>query len=474
MKAFFLHCVNKKSIFSFSALIAFCVLNITFPSKLSAYTIEDLELAMETNSPELRKLEEEYKQSLLDVKDAKAGLGPTVDLQMSGTYMLNPPVGPVYLSVDDILNSISWPAGISPSSAGQYLKIYDGMESTLYNFNLSVTQPVFTWGKLIDAVKLYKDVSEIKKLQLESQEKQMRTELKTRLISLYYLERILEFLEEEKLYAARLVETSENAEKSGMLLVQDVVEAKIQAKELEIAQRDVLEQIQNQLLELERMTGLQNLEISLLDYEFYENETLSVMNLDRHQAEEMALSGNQQSIKMLEKLKDVNVAAGKIAKASVNWKPDVALQASASYGGPRFPFFEPNWYRKDDYSINISLGLKVTVWDGGKKLNDVSRKISETRVADINKIDARTSIKKNLSSQWNALDVCLMKIDYQKLKIESADAKIKQQENMYSSGYGSESDVLSAKIAKCNEQIEKERLSLNLAVACMTISYLCY
>ena len=43
---------------------------------------------------------------------------------------------------------------------------------------------------------------------------------------------------------------------------------------------------------------------------------------------------------------------------------------------------------------------------------------------------------------------------------------------MFDSGYGSETDVLSAKIERCNAQIEKERQALSRAIACLTIEYL--
>ena len=66
------------------------------------YTLESLLDATKQNHPELLKLQEEYKRSLLDVQDAWWALGPTVDMQISGTYMVNPPVGPVYLNVDEL------------------------------------------------------------------------------------------------------------------------------------------------------------------------------------------------------------------------------------------------------------------------------------------------------------------------------------------------------------------------------------
>ena len=438
------------------------------------YTLDTLLTATKQNHPELLKLQEEYRRSLLDVKDARAGLGPSIDLQVSGTYMVNPPVDAIYLNVDDIVNSIQW-NGIKPQTRGQRIKIYDGMENTLYNFQLSLTQPIFTWGKITNAVKLYKQISEIKQTQITQQTSQLETELKTRLISIYYLNRILEIINEEQTYAARMIEVSENAEKSGMLLHQDVVDTRIQAKELEIAKQDLIEQMNDQLLELARITGIENLSFENINYDFVPDIIAgfdSLLQCDSSELEAEALSGNQSSIKMLTQLQEVSKTAEKIAKGYENWKPDLALQMSGGYAGPRVPLFEPNWRRKDDYSLNISIGIKTTIWDGGKKLRDVSRKTSEAKTADINKLDARSTISKTFNSQWNAAQVCTMKIEYQDLKIESATAKINQKQIMYESGYGSETDVLSAKIERCNAQIEKEKQALSKAAACLTIEYL--
>ncbi len=442
--------------------------------KQTTYTLEGLLLATEHNHPELLKLQEEYRRSLLDVKDAWAALGPTVDLQASGTYMLNPPVGDMYINVDNIIDSIQW-NGLKPAKSGQYIKVFDGMENTLYNFQLSLTQPIFTWGKISNAIQLYQQISAIKQTQITQQTSQLETELKTRLLSLYYLNKILEILDEEETYTDRMVKVSENAELSGMITHQEVVDAKIQAKELEIAKQDLLEQINNQLLELERITGIEKLSLDEIDYDFVPQLVESfdkLLQLGHEELEKQVLSGNQSAIKMLTQLQNVSLTAEKIARGYENWKPDIALQMSSGYSGSRFPLFESNWRRKDDYSVNISIGLKTTIWDGGKKVRDVSRKMSEVKTADINKLDTRSTISKSFNTQWNAAQVCTMKIEYQDLKIESANAKINQKQQIYDSGYGSETDLLSAKIERCNAQIEKEKQAMSKAVACLTIEYL--
>lgn len=450
--------------------ILFFSFSLLFAQK---YGFEDLYNSTIEKNPEMQSLREEYNRSLLDVKDAYAGFGPTVDLQVSGTYMLKPPVDAIYLNVDDVINSIQWPTGVKPSGTGQYVKIYDGMENTLYTFQLSIMQPVYTWGKLTNAVKLYNQISEIKKSQIEMKQQQLETELQTRLISLIYLNRINKIIEDEKTFVNRLVKVSESAEKSGMILHQDVVDAKIQSKELEIAQQDLQEQINNQLLELVRSTGIEDLSLEKIDFKIDEKAVSKILESNKDELLEKALSGNQLSIKILTQLKEVNQIAVEIAEGFIYWKPDIAVQASLGYGGSRLPLLESNWLRKDDYTANFSIGIKTTIWDGGKKLNDISRKISETKTADINSLDARLTIKKTFNEQWNTAEVCSMKIEYLDLKIESCDAKIKQQETIFKTGYGSETDVLKAKIDKCNQQIEKEKQLLSQAVACMTLNHLC-
>ena len=462
----------KKLIFTFAFFAIFS--SFSRFNRLQAYDLESLLYATTQNHPELLKLQEEYRRSILDVKDAWWSLGPTVDLQASGTYMVNPPVGALYINSDDIINAIQW-NGSRPRNSGQRIKIYDGMEPTLYNFQLDITQPLFTWGKIANSIKLYTQVSQIKLTQITQQQAQLETELKTRLLSLYYMNRILQILEEEESYAERMVEVSEIAESTGMLLHQEVVDAKIQAKELEITKQDLLEKINDQLLELERITGISELSYDDINYDFVaslEEDFNSLLEADPAELESQALSGNQSSMKMLTQLQEVSKTAENISRGYENWKPDLALQMSSGFSGSRFPFLESNWKRKDDYSINISIGLKTTLWDGGKKVRDVSRKMSEVKTADINKLDARLTISQTFNSQWNAAQVCTMKIEYQDLKIESASAKIEQKQLMYESGYGSETELLSAKIERCNAQIEKEQQTLSRATACLTIEYL--
>lgn len=461
-----------KKLFCILILINFSIILFS-QETVNSYTIDELSNQLKINNSELKILYQEYQQSLIDVKNAKAGLGPTIDLTVAGTYFLNPPIDSIVLNVDDILNSITWPDSMDIKPSGQYLTLYDGMENTFYSFQLDVTQPIYTWGKLKNAIKLYEKVSEIKQLQISSKEKQLQTELNTRIVSLFYLSQIETLLNTQDEYANRLVKISEDAQKNGILLEQDVLEAKISAQQINITQQEIKEQFFNLLLSIQKMTGNQNLELANINFTPNENIFYEFANRNRDELFSKALNTTQDTFLILENLEQISQYTTKIAQASVYWKPDFALKLSLGYGGSRFPFLEKDWFRQNDYTTNFTLALKTTVWDGGKKINEIKKSKSKEEIAGVNYDDAVLSIKQKLQEQFNVIDLALSKIEYQKLKLQTLDSKIKQQEQLFNSGYGSEQELLQAKIERNTAQIELEQNKLTLAGACSTAAFLC-
>lgn len=461
-----------KKLFCILILINFSIILFS-QETVNSYTIDELSNQLKINNSELKILNQEYQQSLIDVKNAKAGLGPTIDLTVSGTYFLNPPIDSIVLNVDDILNSITWPDSMDIKPSGQYLTLYDGMENTFYSFQLDVTQPIYTWGKLKNAIKLYEKVSEIKQLQISSKEKQLQTELNTRIVSLFYLSQIETLLNTQDEYANRLVKISEDAQKNGILLEQDVLEAKISAQQINITQQEIKEQFFNLLLSIQKMTGNQNLELANINFTPNENIFYEFANRNRDELFSKALNTTQDTFLILENLEQISQYTTKIAQASVYWKPDFALKLSLGYGGSRFPFLEKDWFRQNDYTTNFTLALKTTVWDGGKKINEIKKSKSKEEIAGVNYDDTVLSLKQKLQEQFNVIDLALSKIEYQKLKLQTLDSKIKQQEQLFNSGYGSEQELLQAKIERTTAQIELEQNKLTLAGACSTAAFLC-
>lgn len=440
-----------------------------------AFTQEELLEKLYQNNAEIIKAESDYMQACLDVKDAKGGFGPTIDLQISGTYMVNPPIGEISVSTEDLVSVLS-DEGYSipipiPEPENDSVVLYEGMEHTLYNFQLKLTQPLFTWGKLTNAVKLYEKVADIRLLQKNDLLRKKKIELLSRETAVYFLEQIEQVLDEQSKYAARLVEISQAYANNGLLLKQDVLNAKMQAQEIDVAKKNLQREKEIQLIEIQKLFSGE-IDLSEINYIPDEKKLKQYLSLSRSSLEEYAVNEENEQIKILNALIETSRLAEKIADASVYWKPDIALQTSIGYTGQRFPWIQEDWNDYGKYSLNFTLGLRTTVWDGGKAIRDVKRKKDDLNNAISQYNDSVMQLKMAAATAYSDMSLAESKYQYQKLLIENDELNLKRHESEYKAGYGTEIDVLKAKIQKLTDTITSYQLQTEMHVNCLTLQYL--
>lgn len=446
-------------------LIALLVSVFLFP--VFSYTAGELQNAMLANNPSIRKAREAVSQADLDVKDAKAGYSPTIDLTVTGSYIANP-IDPIRINLGDYIDTSAYGIG------NDYITLYEGQENMYYQFSLSIMQPIFTWGKINNAVKLYEKIYDARILQLQDAIEKAQTELWTRIAALNYLLQIQSLLESQKEISQRLVKMADDASANGMMLKTEALSVKVQSRQLDVAKAQVDQQIVLMLTELENLTGISKLQA--IDIEFDEASLDAIVDgLYRTEYEALlskCLAGSRTTFQLLSRLSDIASLTHDIAGASVNWKPDFALVVNADYSGSRIPLAEKDWYGKDDWSATITIALKTTVFDGGKAVRNVRRTESAMEDATIDLDDAKTKIRSAVDENWTGLFVDLAKIDYQKALSDQKDAEIAVARNLLDTGYGSETDYLQGQLEKNNCEIEILRTRIELATSAYTLLYL--
>ena len=435
----------------------------------TSLTLEVLQASMNGNNAELRKARQTYQQSLLDVKNTKANYQPTIDLLITSTYMANPPIGKTTIGVDELASQLG--VVVPGSSAGEYVTLYNGMDNFYYNASLSITQPLFTWGKIPDGVKLYTKIAEIRALSIEDTSKQLTAQLKARLSALKYMDEILEILDETKLVADELVAVSQDAYENDMLLKQDVIKAKIDAMEIDVTRQEILKEYKTNLQELRTITGNDTLESADIDYSVNEEEIQAIVSLDHDQLYELATRSNSEPLTMLKKQTQALELKKKVAQDSLYWKPDFALQVTLNYGGSYLPLVETNWYRKDDYGLYITFAITTTVWDGGVKLNDVTYAQSEI-LGSIADYDAAVDQLQSVAEENIATaELAQAKIEYLNLKLEEAQNRLELLQFQKEEGLISKTSVLSQQIEVNTNRMEIIQQKISLASAAYTLAY---
>lgn len=448
-------------------LMALSVLSLSADELSIKYDKESLYTKMLVNNTSLRNAERDIYEAHLDTKDAKANYSPDIDLTVSGTYMTEPIVGNITVSTDELLSS----SGI-PTSTGGYVTLFDGMDNTLYNASLTVTQPINTWGKINLAAKLYETVEGIQGMKKTDLERQLSAELSIRLYLLCYLDQISALISEAESYADELISIAEVSFKNGVIIEADYIDAKIQRMDLEVRKSELNSQIEANLQALRTLTCITNLKKDEILFEPEDSILYVYKDYDYQALRELALSSSNISLQMVNSLKAVHSLQEKIANRSMYGIPDMALQVSATYSTPRVPGLEAGWRQNDNFSLNFTFAMQTTLWDGGDKINDKKRAESSIIRDEISYDEAVLSIDKVLSENYNQMINNLIKLDYLNLSNSSIILSIKNTELAAKEGQKGRMDLLTSYLKRVENEIEGLMTKAGLSSNVFMISYL--
>ena len=460
-------------------LLIISVLLLSLSLFAEPYTYDDLLSIMNVNNIELLTQDEVIKNATLDIKDAKANYHPTIDLSLSGTYMVNP----LSLSKDDLLDitdqfpelsfdmapGFSFPINISQiinnsMDDSDKIKVLDPF---MYNAQLNLTQPIFTWGKVTNAVKLYEKLLEVRQLEKADKMTSLSVELEGYLGGLYYANEIQNLLSSANEDAAALVNIAQSGYENGVMLLSDYNEARLSKSELDMAITEVEVQISQLEDNIIKTLGS---DISMDDIEFTpdENRYYEISQMDRNDLRARAVSSANSNIRMASMGIEAAEIGEDIARGSMYGKPDIALQVGLGYMG----FVGNGWEHSGDYSLNVSVGLKTTLWDGGKVLNNIDRAKSQQESAFLTLENAKSELSMTLENSFRTIDLAISRIEYYETKKEVLTDEFNTLNVQKEQGYASESDYLQKKIEIYQNEISIIQEKTNLMQSALTIEYI--
>ena len=404
----------------------------------ASITIEEAEKMMMRNNTSIRSAEEAVVQAGLDLKDSKASFSPTISISGSMTYMSEPLVGPVIMESSDILSQMG--LGSYSDMASGYVTLYDGMENTMYMGTLSLTQPLITWGKLGKAVDLYKNILTAQSLRKDDTVAQNKAELRIRVWSMKYLEEMGVLVDEAMALSKELVDIAKSSYENGMILRQDWLEAEISSLEVEVKKAELDDNYSSLMEGLRSLIG--DYSVSYSDFILPEDESF-LYKYRESNLDDLILAATGEDSNNLKAIKNLIGAYTNqktIADRSLYGIPDFALQAQLTYSSSRLPFIETGWKQNDNNSLNLSIGFKTTLWDGGKAINDVKRAQSNIRSAESQYDSALSQIRVAVTSNYNGMLKNIANIQYQSEKIQNLEMELENIRIGLSYGQNSVSD----------------------------------
>lgn len=451
--------MNKRSIL----LLIICILGASLLSG-ATFTEASLKGLLLSNNLQLKRALDDQDLSVLDRKDAKAGYGPTIELEISGTYLQN---ATLFTIQENPVDPTVFP--LPPTMFPLELK----MEPTLYNFALTLSQPVWTWGKLKNGVAMTEKLVEIRQRQRFALQESLLAELQSRLYAQHYLGTMEDLLGQQLLDAEAMVSLVREAFANGMALEEDILSAKVFARQLALARVQVSQQKQKQRSAIGRLCNTDLLSSDQILWTPDEQHLRTMLGYDLKTLQAMATGKNQEQVRIATLMGELAALSTSLAQGDLYWKPDMAMQVSLEYGGSKFPFIEDGWKDKDDYTFNVSVGMKTTIWDGGRKFHEVRRASIKEGQAALDMDQVYQGLKAQVEEAYHTMHLAHENLEYLYLKETSAKAQETQQVLVFDSGYGSEQDLLKAKLALLSVRFEQVQQWLSYSGAFAALNALC-
>ncbi|MFP4443890.1 MAG: TolC family protein [Spirochaetia bacterium] len=420
-----------------------------FTASPREYTLARLLNSLEINSCRISRLRAEGEKSRINLRAAKARRLPDVDFSASFSYLANP-MDPITVTAGEF-GTAEVPGQGEVLLPPEDMTVFPGMESTYYSFDLTVSQPVFTWGKIPNSIELYRQAGEASELQVRNALIELSGELSGYLYTLYFMNKLEKILDSQNEIGSRMVRIARESFKNGFIVKADLLDAEIKAKEVEIEQRRLETEKGQIITRIRSLTGIADLTFRDLSFSFVD-ESLP----DKELPAPESLIGKAQSgnpgLKLLEKLKQIDLLKLEIAKGTGYLKPDLGLQLDLGYTGPRMPLVETDWFRKNDYGLTVSLGVTTKVYDGGKLASEIALSRQDTEITEIRYREAVAEISRNIRTLLLTMDMSRTNMEYQLLKKEAVDAQAELEKKRFQAGAGSETDFLSLQLEGLGHQ----------------------
>ena len=289
---------------------------------------------------------------------ARARALPSIVLEASGSWLANPPEGITVRAGE--LGTIPLPVPpfsiALPSTDTVFVK---DAEHTYFRADVSLSQPLFTWGKIAAAIAIAEREVAAAGAGLAGQRRDIGKQAHAAYFGALLAEKSLAVLAEMRIAAEAVRKDRQRAFEEGACIRQDVLQAEA-----------ALASVESKLVEAEesRATALEGLAmlsgIPAADIRLASGFRDALPALDEAALKTAATAGAPDLLAMRER---AGQAREKLAleNGGALLLPDFSLAVTLGVTGQKIPWASSDWTDTWDWDLRVSLGTRANLFDAG-------------------------------------------------------------------------------------------------------------
>ena len=299
----------------------------------------------------------------LALREARARLGPELTFSAAGAYLTNPPGITVEAGALGSFNIQIAPPPALPVTVllpEEDVEFREIAGNTWFELDLELKQPLFTWLKLRNAVKLAELAVDVSAAELEEARRRIRKETAESYYLAVLARESVAGLERMGALFAEIEADRRSAYELGLTNLEDLLG--IQAQAAEAAQR-LLEARESQATARAALgfyTGVSTVEIAL-STTFPQGESY----LDEELLRRRSVEGSPTLRKLRLQIEQGRRNAARLRGAGT-FRPDVALSVALEVTGQQPPWSGDGWQDTWNANLTVGLGAEGSLFDSGR------------------------------------------------------------------------------------------------------------
>jgi outer membrane protein len=389
------------------------------------------------------------RQAAAEVKAVKAKRGPSLILQTTGSLMSNPMEG--FKISEGAFGSIQIAPTVPPIVLPEDdIVVLEDAELTYFKITATLSQPLFTWGKLTGAATAAALNLDIAGEEYLVKEREVERGVRLAYFGTLFAERTAEILSRAVVIADEVVADRQSALTEGLITRQSVLTAASRKATLTAQLTRANEAAATARLTLSTLTGLEA-DQTILVSDFRE--------LPLHTEETALLSAAFQAsggrAVLLHRIEQAATMLS-VERGSRPFLPDVSLNLSVDVTGQKIPFADEDWTDSWDTNFIITLGTQTTLFDSGASSSRIEQAEAALEAAKQGLYGLELSLELQVRSLIEAVRIGWSDIQKATAELDLANEIERNAAVSFDNELITRAEALSAKLASLAVELERE------------------
>ena len=415
-------------------------------------SLEELYTLAETRADSMRIRDLGVQKARHCLREARSRALPRLTLEASGSLLASPPAG-ITVRAGELGTFSGYPI------PGEDRVFVPDAEHSFFSFGASLTQPLFTWGRITAGLRTASLELSASLAELERQRLDLRQEVHRAYCGALLAHGSLPLLEQMREALGLIAADRRRSAAEGLGTQLPVLEAQAELAGVERRLAESRENLATALQTLLLLCGQEPV-LPALGTPFRE----LAPELDEELLAARADSGSRE-LEIADLRRGQALERLRLEKGGASLRPDLSLALTLEVSGQEVPGSSAGWTDTWDWDLMLSLGTRVRLYDGGEAESRLGQARAEAEAAGAARQQAGKFLRLRLRQAVQEARLAALEVQERHARLAAAEERWRNAQSAYENQLLTRCELAAAQAARGAATLEQLSAGYRLELA---------